>query len=78
MGQRCSRDGGGIYELEVAPDAAPLLACALAVSDELNEFEYVHGGAPPFPSYRFLLVYHHGHLVVDARYDEEPIGVLLW
>lgn len=79
LGQGSSRDGSGPYELEVAPDATPLIGRALPVSDELDEFEHVHGGIPPFPSHLFLrLGIFQSHLVVDARDDEEPFGVLLW
>lgn len=79
LGQRCSRDSSGLYELEVAPVATLINGCALPVSDELDEFEYLYGGVPPFPSQLFpSLVIFQGHLVVDARDDEEPFGVLLW
>lgn len=78
MGQGCSRDGSGPYELEVAPDATPLIGRALPVSDILDESEHVHGGVPPFLSHLFLRLIFQSHLVVDARDDEEPFSVLLW
>lgn len=79
LGQRCSRDSSGAYELEVAPVATLIKLCAHPVGDVFDEFEYLYGGEPPFPSYHFLapLIFQ-SHPVVDARDDEESVGVLLW